>query len=59
MGRVSFGPPESCSWRVPLGGKALWLLWAVARVRRLSPVGKTNMLFINNKVKDMFYKNNN
>lgn len=59
MGRVSFGPLESCSWRVPLGERLVATFRLAGCVRRLSPVGKINMLFINNKVKDMFYKNNN
>lgn len=51
--------------RNPAPGGCRWVKGFVATfrlagcVRRLSPVGKTNMLFINNKVKDMFYKNNN
>lgn len=43
MGRVSFGPPESCSWRVPLGERLVATFRLAGCVRRLSPVGKVRI----------------
>lgn len=59
MGRVSFGPLESCSWRVPLGERLYgysgpWPVFAA-----FPPLAKSDYVFLHKKSRTMFVKIHN